>query len=230
MKFGLVAACAAMTVLATPATAAIVLDQDNLMTVTPGFGQYSSVLGTAGNYWQAQIVQAGVTGTLSRVDLQVRSFASATGSLILELVNLPLPTVAGSGFVVGPLSTAFDGQTLSVDVSSANFAVTAGSSFALLLRSETISTANRFGWLFGEADDQGNNIYTRDYAAGVNNIFNLDAPPLYNVGAWGETGFDRGFATYVNTGAVPEPASWALMIAGFGMTGAALRRRRMVAA
>jgi hypothetical protein len=28
------------------------------------------------------------------------------------------------------------------------------------------------------------------------------------------------------TRAVPEPASWALMIAGFGMTGAALRRRR----
>ncbi|HPU15624.1 MAG TPA: PEPxxWA-CTERM sorting domain-containing protein [Polymorphobacter sp.] len=27
-------------------------------------------------------------------------------------------------------------------------------------------------------------------------------------------------------GVVPEPASWALMIAGFGMTGAALRRRR----
>ena len=26
--------------------------------------------------------------------------------------------------------------------------------------------------------------------------------------------------------AVPEPASWALMIAGFGLTGAALRRRR----
>lgn len=27
-------------------------------------------------------------------------------------------------------------------------------------------------------------------------------------------------------GAVPEPASWAMMIAGFGLTGAALRRRR----
>jgi hypothetical protein len=27
-------------------------------------------------------------------------------------------------------------------------------------------------------------------------------------------------------GAVPEPASWALLIAGFGLTGAALRRRR----
>lgn len=30
--------------------------------------------------------------------------------------------------------------------------------------------------------------------------------------------------------AVPEPASWALMIAGFGLTGAALRRRRIAVA
>lgn len=31
-------------------------------------------------------------------------------------------------------------------------------------------------------------------------------------------------------GAVPEPASWAMLIAGFGLTGAALRRRRAFAA
>ena len=31
------------------------------------------------------------------------------------------------------------------------------------------------------------------------------------------------------TGAVPEPAAWALMIAGFGMAGATLRRRRAAA-
>jgi len=31
-------------------------------------------------------------------------------------------------------------------------------------------------------------------------------------------------------GGVPEPASWALMISGFGLAGAALRRRRMIAA
>jgi len=29
---------------------------------------------------------------------------------------------------------------------------------------------------------------------------------------------------------VPEPASWALMITGFGLSGAMLRRRRMVRA
>ncbi|OYU15929.1 MAG: hypothetical protein CFE37_03605 [Alphaproteobacteria bacterium PA4] len=27
-------------------------------------------------------------------------------------------------------------------------------------------------------------------------------------------------------GGVPEPASWAMLIAGFGLTGAAMRRRR----
>lgn len=32
------------------------------------------------------------------------------------------------------------------------------------------------------------------------------------------------------TGGVPEPASWALMIAGFGLAGATLRRRRTLAA
>jgi len=31
-------------------------------------------------------------------------------------------------------------------------------------------------------------------------------------------------------GAVPEPATWALMIAGFGLVGAALRRRPVLAA
>jgi len=35
----------------------------------------------------------------------------------------------------------------------------------------------------------------------------------------------RNFS-YISSGAVPEPASWALMIGGFGLAGAAMRRRR----
>ncbi len=34
-----------------------------------------------------------------------------------------------------------------------------------------------------------------------------------------------GFLTVALSGAVPEPASWALMLAGFGLVGAATRRR-----
>ena len=34
----------------------------------------------------------------------------------------------------------------------------------------------------------------------------------------------------ITTAAVPEPASWALLIAGFGLTGAAMRRRRVAVA
>jgi hypothetical protein len=41
--------------------------------------------------------------------------------------------------------------------------------------------------------------------------------------------FHRSFIT-TNAGAVPEPSSWALLIAGFGLTGASMRRRRAVAA
>ncbi|WP_353200316.1 PEPxxWA-CTERM sorting domain-containing protein [Sandarakinorhabdus sp.] len=38
------------------------------------------------------------------------------------------------------------------------------------------------------------------------------------------------FVVSAATGAVPEPASWAMLIAGFGLTGAAMRRRRTAVA
>lgn len=48
------------------------------------------------------------------------------------------------------------------------------------------------------------------------------------------TGFSRGNGAYGGQAsfeplAVPEPATWALMLAGFAMTGYALRRRRRIA-
>jgi hypothetical protein len=49
------------------------------------------------------------------------------------------------------------------------------------------------------------------------------APAIYG----NDPGTTQGF---VIGGAVPEPASWAMMIAGFGMAGAMVRRRRRIAA
>ena len=43
-------------------------------------------------------------------------------------------------------------------------------------------------------------------------------------------GIEIDHIQYGFANAVPEPASWALMIAGFGLAGAATRRRRAVTA
>ena len=42
-------------------------------------------------------------------------------------------------------------------------------------------------------------------------------------------GVDDLSITIGGTGAIPEPSSWAMLIAGFGLSGAAMRRRRMAA-
>ncbi len=46
-----------------------------------------------------------------------------------------------------------------------------------------------------------------------------------NPGQWNDADVTATFTQTINAG-VPEPASWALMIGGFGMTGVMLRRRR----
>ena len=69
-------------------------------------------------------------------------------------------------------------------------------------------------------------------AAGANKLtFAYNSLP-YNNGqnaGWQDLG-DEGWSAHnivvSQSGAVPEPMTWALMIAGFGLAGAALRRRR----
>jgi PEP-CTERM motif len=51
-----------------------------------------------------------------------------------------------------------------------------------------------------------------------------------NHGAEVQGTFTLTHAAVVTAGGVPEPASWALMIGGFGMAGVTLRRRRTMAA
>lgn len=51
----------------------------------------------------------------------------------------------------------------------------------------------------------------------------------YSVAGGSTYGADRLGKVSVGVAGVPEPASWALMIGGFGLVGAATRRRRMTA-
>jgi hypothetical protein len=64
----------------------------------------------------------------------------------------------------------------------------------------------------------GSNTLTFSYA-GTNQGLGDEAWGLGNAGT-------LGYGATVTGNAVPEPASWALMIGGFALTGATLRRRR----
>jgi hypothetical protein len=66
------------------------------------------------------------------------------------------------------------------------------------------------------------------------NLLGFDCPVagcfLLATGPDLENVYAAGTLTTESTGAVPEPASWAMLIAGFGLTGAAMRRRSRTAA
>jgi phospholipase/lecithinase/hemolysin len=70
-------------------------------------------------------------------------------------------------------------------------------------------------------------IAARAQASGCAGIFSFDG--THPTAAVHEALF-RDIATKFNLAAVPEPATWLLMIGGFGFVGAAMRRQRRVAA
>jgi len=62
--------------------------------------------------------------------------------------------------------------------------------------------------------------------AGVGRYVRMDILTNYGEGTYAERDWNSGLSEVRFTGAaVPEPASWVMMIGGFGLAGAALRRR-----
>lgn len=92
-----------------------------------------------------------------------------------------------------------------------------------------------FSAVSAQAFDAGNvllaSLVNTNNTSSATGALTLNGPGISYVvfsGADAQYGIDD--LTYTISGtAVPEPASWAMLIAGFGLTGAALRRRRSVA-
>ena len=68
---------------------------------------------------------------------------------------------------------------------------------------------------------------------GLTEFFNISGVPIYTgvLNSIVVTGVSRGFGSYGGNatflpGAVPEPATWAMLIVGFGLVGAAMRSRK----
>jgi hypothetical protein len=96
------------------------------------------------------------------------------------------------------------------------------------------------GWRFATVEEFANRPTWADFGGAQSAIYWNSAFDYVDVGddvartldlSGNANSSDIWYVRNVNTGgAVPEPASWALMIGGFGLAGAALRRRGAVAA
>ena len=128
-------------------------------------------------------------------------------------------TASGLSFTVGGVTVTdagvgrgapLVGNTLKVDlkgVSSFNLAAIDGVTF-----NQSWSAPQSL--LFFSADAWGGNGFT---ATGTLDIEN---------GGGSRNGINFKVGNFTPNGVIPEPATWAMMIAGFGLVGASMRRRR----
>lgn len=161
-------------------------------------------VGTNGIYeWQQQVT-AGVDGKLSAVTLW------GFGALTVRITP-------GAGFYEGPylftqtfafdVSDAIEGKL--IDTSPANIFLKAGDQFVI-------------DFIPAGDPDAGQGASSQAYAGG--DLF-LNAPSgLVNYTA--AYGTSLRFKTFMDTSAVPEPATWGLLLIGFASVGFALRRNR----
>lgn len=98
-------------------------------------------------------------------------------------------------------------------------------------------TASSIGFgsgLFASLNVNGTSLGFTQFA-GPTLFSGTSTAPIFSTGVFQLTSIVSGSSTLTIsqaappvTGAIPEPASWALMIGGFGLTGAALRRQRAI--
>ena len=157
---------------------------------------------------------------------------------------VPRPTEAVTGDVVVRQNT-IPGETVDPDSSSSNrYLSIEGGSYSVALG----TPVQFFSFILGSLDSY--NALTLNFADGTSTVFSgrqiigdTTVGP-FNSGTSGRVSYDLGgqagitSATFTSSqsafeidalaSAVPEPATWAMMMAGFGLIGGAARRRRRV--
>ncbi len=170
-----------------------------------GGGEYSSTTGAVSFY----LADAGIT----LFDLRA-SASTYGGSFSTSSATLNGNPVAGNPFVDYTFIVGFD------NLDPIPFVLTAScSNFGITLEA-------------GQTASGSCALDHSIYWGGISNPVDQNGDPIANFSVGSGSGFNYNNASplYVPPSPAPEPASWALLIAGFGLTGAALRRRRAVVA
>jgi hypothetical protein len=145
------------------------------------------------------------TYTTGEVTHDSASFYSGDGNVLPDLISGEIGYLAGIGQTTSDVErlAGIQGAIWQIEYPAFSIGTPPGSP----------SSSSYLGYYVGLANAWG--------ASHPN--FHGHANGIYSIGGSGQGfGTGQGFAT----GGVPEPASWALMIGGFGLAGAMLRRRR----
>jgi PEP-CTERM motif len=235
---------AAMLCGVATAHAAVILDQSF---VVPA-GGFAPVVATVGDRQPAgqpltavgavQTFTAGKSGILDHLEFQAGQLNVANNGLIgMSLIDgdyeAGARTVIAQSFTVFsvlPDLTGARNGTLSLffDTSVANFFVTPGQRYSVQFDAVSFTPLAQAGLVIGyvAGTQQAPTFFGSGYTGGkLYALVNGEIPAGQSAGS---SLYDVGFRSYVDevaAPAVPEPATWTMMIAGFGLAGAALRRR-----
>jgi len=232
MNYGIRAFCLAATLVGatSSAHAVVTIDQSSFDAAPVTDYGYTGMVPTGFPVHQThlQTFTVGVTGTLTQLDVKVANYAGSGAMSFLLFNNGWLGEGVASGSYGNVLfSSNFtnstsdqDFRTVSFDMAAAGIAVTSGQVLSFSVRSaEAYGVINSVKIARTGVDYEGG----KGYIASNIGLRYLD---------YGTA--DLQFRTLVDApavdpiGAVPEPATWAMFIGGFGLVGASMRRRQRV--
>lgn len=173
-----------------------------------------AMLSTAAN---AQLNGRQVNGTINFGANPLNYYDPANGFVPAGFGNAGgQPVTIGGGIEFG----FFDGSNRD----TADFTDT-----QLILRDEVFSSA--LNWtqtftLFGGDPFSSLNLVSDSFVPGLTYSLNAGTIQINWAGTGAPNDFRAVFDVTAGSGAVPEPATWALMIGGFGLVAGAMRRRR----
>ena len=215
LKKSFAIAALSAAVLSAPATADVVVGTSNSGNCYP----FSCFASDSGNWYQ-----------------QVYSAAAFGGPVVINAVSVFKSQggpIDGASYTLNFYSTGAAVNGLSTDRAS-NFGTLLGSFGTFALSGQMPDVLTFSGPAFRYDPAAGNLLLDITVAGtaplgGYNSFFEADVSGTQTSrvfdNSFGAIADPTGLVTSFGTGAVPEPASWALMITGFGMVGAGMRRR-----